>query len=612
MRLMNPLGLLGLVMVPVIIGLHLHLERNRRVIVSSMFLWSFLDVRFEGKKPKFVRLSLLLLLDVLIAVLLSGAFSRPVVFVPSSQAQVYDQVILLDNSTSMLAVEDGIERFALAATMATSLLQDSPTGTDTLVVAIGGEVTIVGSTRVMSRGELGKQIAALSAGGNGIQLREGLSLASAFADLDKPVRVFVLTDAAYSIPDFSDFPLPIEWVFLGFETNNQAIINPSIRRVGQTGSEVFFQVVNFADTTVSREIVLYLSGIEVQRTPVNIPANSVLAQTIGVGGIVKDVQIALAGSDSFQLDDTAQLSNSIQRNVRVALVADVPYPIDRAVVANPNVTLTVMPPEDYSPAGNYDLTIFRGYFPEVMPQGVVLIFDTPGSSLVPNLESVFIEPEKEKVFGAHEVLGGMDFSTVLFAGIQKVNLGPALEAGYSETVLVSIGEAPIYVLLEKGEQEIFMFLPDLNGGNFTGKPVFPVLISNVIGFASKMGLSQFYYLGDRIEFSDFTGLIPSKLTVPNQEEPVDILGVSDVKLDQTGLYTIEFLDVYGRTNSYSFGVNAGSYVEGDIGPQDWRVNYASGVAEAENETQIVEMDLSPYLLIMAVLLMAVEAWRAWR
>lgn len=612
MRFLNPLGLLGLAIVPAIIGLHLHLERNRRVIVSSMFLWSFLDVRFEGKKPKFVRLSLLLLLDVLIAMLLSGAFARPVLLLPSTQVQDFDQVVLIDNSTSMLTVEDGVERFSLAATMAVSLLQEAPVDTDTLVVAIGGGVEIIGSTRELSRNELATRIGSLTAGGNGIQLREGLSLASAFADLEKPVRVFVLTDAAYAQPDFADFSLPIEWVFLGFETNNQAIVNSSIRAKGQNGTEVFFQVVNFAGVEVSRDVVLYMGGIEVQRIPVVVPANSLMTQTVEVNGTLKTVEINLEGSDSFRADDIARLSNITQRSVRVALVAEMPYPIDRAVEANLNVNLTVIPPQDYSPAGNYDLMIFRGFVPDNFPQGVSLVFDSSGSSLIPNNQMTANGAESAFEVKRHEVLSGIDFNTVLFQGVQEVNLLPAIDEGYTVTELVNDGEKPIYLLLEKGEQNIFLFLPDLNNGNFTGKPAFPVLISNVIDYASQLDLAQYYYLGEYLEFADAKGLIPSKLYVPNQDEAVDILGVDEVRLDQAGFYSIEFLDEYGRTNAFSFGVNAGSFAESDISPQDWRVNYSSEMTEDESERQIVEFDLSPFLLVMAVLLMVVEAWRAWR
>ena len=75
MTFLNPLGLFGLLSVPVIVGLHLHLERNRRVIVSSMFLWSFLEAKFEGQKPKYIQLSWLLVLDIMVAVFLSLAFA---------------------------------------------------------------------------------------------------------------------------------------------------------------------------------------------------------------------------------------------------------------------------------------------------------------------------------------------------------------------------------------------------------------------------------------------------------------------------------------------------------------------------------------------------------
>ena len=611
MRLLNPFGLLGLAVIPIIIGLHLHLERNRRVIVSSMFLWSFLDVRFEGKRPKFVRLSLLLLLDILIGILLSGALARPVILVPRERAQNYDQVILIDNSTSMLAVEDGIERFSLAVTMAGSLLQESSSDTDTLIVAIGGEVEIVGSTREMERSDLAKKLVALSAGGIGIQLREGLSLAEAFADLERPVKVFIMTDAAYSIPQFADFSLPVEWVFLGFETNNQALVNASIQSVGSAGAELYFQLVNFAGMDVTREMVLTINGIDIQQATLTVPANSLMTQTVELGSGVENIEIALSGTDSLPADDIVRLSSLNQRSIRVRLVTDMPYPINRAIAANDNVDLDVILPEDYSVAGNYELTIFRGYIPDVLPQGEVLIFDLPGNSFIPIEGAEAINGDLS--VGNHEVLSGIDFNAVIWGNNQKVNLSIAREEdGYSQTVLVKDGENPLFVLLEKDEQEIFLFLPDLQSGYFTGNPAFPVLVSNMIEYAGKFNLKQSYILGETLELSEFAGLIPANILYPDAEESREILGTQFVELDRVGIYTIEFLDIFGRTSSYSFGVNAGSVMESNISPNNWRSTISSVQVDEAVEAQIVEFDLSPILLGMAILLLVVEAWRSWR
>jgi hypothetical protein len=138
------------------------------------------------------------------------------------------------------------------------------------------------------------------------------------------------------------------------------------------------------------------------------------------------------------------------------------------------------------------------------------------------------------------------------------------------------------------------------------------LISNLIEYSRGVEFAPEYSLGESLALEDFVGYIPSKVFYPGQAEGADILGVEQVHLDQVGFYTVEMLDVYGRTNLFTFGVNAGDLSESNIAPQDWRVNFMNSNPFESTESQIIEVDLSPWLLAMATILLVVEAWRAWR
>jgi len=611
MRFLNPFGLLGLVTVPIIIGLHLHLERNRRVIVSSMFLWSFLDARFEGKSPKFIKLSWLLLLDVLIALFICFAFARPVLLLPSTRMQNYDQVILLDDSTSMLTEDEGLDRFTLAVELASSLVREAPESVDSMVVSIGGGVEVVGSTREIDRQELVQKILSWNAGGSGIELREGFSLAGAFADRERPVRVIVITDAAYEAPRWDDFSLPTEWVFLGVENNNQALINPVLRETDQSKLEVYFEIANYSKFDVVRDLVFIVDGVEIHRTSFTFPGNSSTGQTFEVQSNVEDIEARLTGLDSFPLDDSIKLGKVNGRDVSVALVTDQPYPLDRAIESNPDATLTEFLPQDYSTAFGYDLVIFRNYIPETLPSGNLLIFDVPvGNELFPVLDMDQAVGDLNVV--DHEVLSGINFNAVRWEDTRTAAFLDNADSPFTSFVLVRDEQNPILVLLENENQQVFLFLPELNAGNFTNHPAFPVMVSNMIEYSSLANFSPYYELGYRLTFEDFSGYLPSSIYRPNSGEAEDILGADHVDLDQTGFYTVELLDVYGRVHTYSFGVNAGDDAESNIAPRDWRFNSLNTPIFDEGEPQSVELDLGPWLLAFAVILLVLEAWRAWR
>ena len=73
----NPLGLLGLVSIPVILALHMFRERQNRYVVSSLKLWDFLEPEVHGNKARRIPFSWLLVLDLLAAIFLSLAWSQP-------------------------------------------------------------------------------------------------------------------------------------------------------------------------------------------------------------------------------------------------------------------------------------------------------------------------------------------------------------------------------------------------------------------------------------------------------------------------------------------------------------------------------------------------------
>jgi len=75
---------------------------------------------------------------------------------------------------------------------------------------------------------------------------------------------------------------------------------------------------------------------------------------------------------------------------------------------------------------------------------------------------------------------------------------------------------------------------------------------------------------------------------------------------------LEMIDLYGRTRQFTFGVNAGSFAEGNISPGEWRSDYVQTQVADETGDQVIEFDLTPWLLGVAMVLLLVEAWRAWR
>ena len=88
MSLLAPLGLLGLVTLPVIVAFYMLRLRREERTVSSTFLWQHLVRDVEANAPwQRLRRSLLLLIQLLLALLLVAVVARPVWERPAGLAQ---------------------------------------------------------------------------------------------------------------------------------------------------------------------------------------------------------------------------------------------------------------------------------------------------------------------------------------------------------------------------------------------------------------------------------------------------------------------------------------------------------------------------------------------
>ena len=99
MSFLNPIGLIGLVSIPILILIYIIKSKYQEYVVSSTYIWK-LSEKYLKKKKKVSRFSglLSLILQILIALFLSLLLSNPLISI-ANQAKKY--VFVVDNSASM-------------------------------------------------------------------------------------------------------------------------------------------------------------------------------------------------------------------------------------------------------------------------------------------------------------------------------------------------------------------------------------------------------------------------------------------------------------------------------------------------------------------------------
>lgn len=615
-----PLGLLGLLGLPVVLALHLFRERRRRAAVSHLGLWNFLEAEVRGSRPRRIPITLLLLLDLLIALLLALAWARPQLALALPPQRARHLVILLDVSTSMLAQDAAPTRFAQAQGRAAELLQGLPPGGAATLVTFGTGAQVIADTRQSGLQETLAALDALQAGETGGDLRAALALGLARRDPDLPLEFHVLTDrslADYRLAEEAPFPHPLRWHFFGGEADNQALVDLSVRLLPEGGMQVLARAANYAGQTAGRRLLLELDGDAVEEAALSIPPRSAAAQVWSLDRQAEVVSVRLAGSDALPADDQAWRPTRSGGGAQVLLVADDPQPLQRALEALPGISLRVVSPEDYSPSTPAGLTVLRGFLPERLPAGRVLVFDPPSTARA-------VEPGTPLQFPVpDERLAGVDFNGVRWE--RAYELPPSL-AGL--TPLVLAGGQPLLAAGQAGSSQVVAVLADLGRGNFTRHPAFPVLVANLV-FAPGQGLlPETLYTGQPLPLPAEAQAPLLRLTPAGAGSTVT--GAQSVTFNsgrpaqwddtlQPGVYTLTIDGLPGGPVTQQVGVNAGAAVESDLQARPWTGSVqgdAGGrggvLPGGEGESQERTLDLSPLLLGLALFIFLWEAWLAWR
>src|SRR5215212_8977374 len=108
MTLLQPLGLLGLLALPLIVLLHLLRERSRRARISSLELWRWLETEVRGPRLRRIPLNLILILHLLAALLLTAAVVQPQLHVSVPFGRATRLILVVDTTTSMGARAIGL------------------------------------------------------------------------------------------------------------------------------------------------------------------------------------------------------------------------------------------------------------------------------------------------------------------------------------------------------------------------------------------------------------------------------------------------------------------------------------------------------------------------
>jgi len=600
MGLLVPVALGLAAILPGIVALYfLKLKRREREI-SSTWLWRpvLLDRQANSLWQR-LRVSLLLLLQLLAAIALILAASHPFATVKALTAG--NTVILLDATGAMQATDVAPNRFASAKAEVRRLIDQRPPGgkMSLILVTRSPQILIAHSSDSAALTNALEHATVTSGDGD---IGQAMSLAaSLLRGHEKDGQVAVVGTGHYrGMSDVAPMPVPVTFVPVGSAAPNLAVSSFTTRLM-EGELMAFAHVSNYGPAQVSATAEFWADGklITVDRQTLEPGDSRAFSWAVPLGSRV--LQIRLPSPDGLSLDNQAWTLPSGQQRSRVLLVSEGNPFLLKALQLVPGAQLTTVAPKDYA-AGDYDLYVFdRVKEPEGQPPGRMLLVDPPG-------------PTEERFVGAITPKQGDPLLKYVDLKEVHINLAhlhtPSPDANILWTGMTDRGAIPL-LWTEGNDRAVFGFA--LQQSDLPLRIAFPVLMQNLAGWllppapvdAPLVQPGESVALRPWPTATRMDAYLPDKASQPLVWELTPGMNPPYLETTSPGLYRV-VQKVGGSDRESQFAVNLFSALVSDLTPAaDWKVPVLPEAGAVETKAPL---DLWRWLGWAALVLVGLEWW----
>lgn len=479
MMLLTPLALLGLLLVPGVVALHLHRRHLQSVEVPSLLVWQdLIGEPARGGKQWRIEYVLLLLLQLLALCALIFALARPATTSTASGPRVY----VLDRGALMMAADPAPSRFAAAQGQLRRAIQGLPSGTTVTIILADAQPSVLLSTTdhalAIRRLDAVRPVAASP------NLTQAISLGAGLVGRDGHLQVFYARGEV--LPSIAAPPGVVTTTAIGTTTDDQSITRLRARcTLGAATCDVLATIGNESGSAVSEDVMINADGVDLGRNAVQLPAHSETDLSFAIPASRRVVELYLTRPDLVPAGNLAWTVIPGPVPTTATIVGDPAHtaPIARALSAIPNVRVVTLTPARYKPvaSGVPGLLILAGWLPsgDLLPTPSLLLVDPPRFPGEP-APGVLNDIALSGADPTSPLLDGVDLTSLDIpqgAG-ERLVLPPALHP-----VAWTAGAPLIAAGVLDGRRIVTLAL-DPARSNLSQLAAFPLLIANVLRWST--------------------------------------------------------------------------------------------------------------------------------
>lgn len=586
-----------------IILLYLLKVRRREVRVPAKFLFPPIttDVRANALFQK-LRPNLLLFLQLLAALLLLTALARPMIQAKGLPGQA---VIVVDTSASMGATDVSPSRLDAAKSRLRRFVQELNPGEQLAIIEAGAQVRVL-SPLTSDKQKLLSAIDQIQPTDTAGNLDEALRLAAALVGKSGESRIVLLSDGAFPpVSDFSAGSAKLIFESLGSSGENLAITAMDVQeRAG--GFEWFVGVRNFGNQSQRAILEFYANGKLLDARTITVEAGKTLGQTLRVARLEEPLEARLKVDDALQADNAAFRVGVMQKPIKVLLVGEGNFFLERALALEPNVQLSKAPSVPESErgervgGGEFDLIIFDRKPPVPVKARAVVVIRAAGGPIA-RLGQTVRTPRVALWEREHPLMRYLELSNLL------IDNAPRMQPASWAKVLVESPQTPLIVAGEHQNRRWVGIGWDLLESDFPLQPAFPIFVANLLRWAvGEQGGATDLTVRTGIPFSLVVDPTETELTLRDPDGRTRQFPVNDGAVVIPGLERVGVHTVQGKKTQLRIAANLMHSDESNIRPRT-SIELGGKTVAAQNTLTTLRDLWKPLTLALLALLM-VEWW----
>ena len=553
MSFLHPLGLLGLIGIPILIIVYLLKNRYTEQTVASTYLWR-LSERFLKRRNPLSRITGIigLILQLLLVATISLSVAHPII---TLRGAAYEYCFVLDASASMNMSADGKSRFDLAKDEILEVASAAKDGSKFTLVMVG-ETTEIILEKTDDVKRISDRLAALECSGCTISYTEAIGIAQGYFDENPSTKTYLVTDTDYETAE------NISVINVARTENNVSIEDVKYVTSGKSTVTVSGKVLSYgADRVVDVQVFSNLSDEVLAETKVQAFKDEAASFSFTIDELEDfySITVKTPTEDAYSLDNTAVLySIESENSYNALLVSDAPFLILNAIESVSSADVKVVSVEDYKNQeeklaakdktfSGYSLYVYDGYTPKQLPKDGSVWFLGVDS----NVEGSGFSVQGEVVLP----VGGdvIDLTTSTSSAVRKlvsgmvgdeISISKYMKCGlYSDfTPIYSYKSNPVIFtgMNDYGNREV-VFAFNIHDSNMTMCVDYLVLLSNLLDFSfPEIIETAEYYCGDTAQINVISGCESIRVESPDgQIIYTDIsTAISEFVLNEIGEYKI--------------------------------------------------------------------------